>query len=287
MGSMCAKLILFAYTIVPVAIMHEAPCPESRAVSQTFMSEPLIVLAESSGWLRVRLTIDRCEGWVRSSEVVRRELPFLARKDIPIAKVRLLRAKIYEHPDIKSFLYEIPFECRFEVADIPTSPAWWPVTTADGKELYLERRAVRVSPRFIKLEEVADYAKRFIGVPYAPAGRTAFGYNEAGFVQMLYRQMGVYLPHNPVHQMYWRGFTAIPCKQAQPGDLLFFGSRKKCVSVVGVALGCGYFIYADLVQGVCVGNLYAPQWSQKKWHPYRTARTLRTKGWGDYYRSLF
>jgi Cell wall-associated hydrolases (invasion-associated proteins) len=68
-----------------------------------------------------------------------------------------------------------------------------------------------------------ELSKRFLELPYTWGGRSSFGYDCSGFVQMLYRQMGIFIPRDAIDQMHWEKFTPIPIEEAQLGDLYFLG----------------------------------------------------------------
>jgi hypothetical protein len=46
------------------------------------------------------------------------------------------------------------------------------------------------------LEETLAFSKNFIGLPYTWGGTSSYGVDCSGFVQMLFKEMGVLLPRN-------------------------------------------------------------------------------------------
>jgi cell wall-associated NlpC family hydrolase len=68
---------------------------------------------------------------------------------------------------------------------------------------------------------VANYAKRFRGVPYVWGGSSPrYGFDCSGFVRYVYQHFGISLPHSSYGDMS-RG-RAVPRKWLRPGDLVFF-----------------------------------------------------------------
>jgi hypothetical protein len=69
--------------------------------------------------------------------------------------------------------------------------------------------------------KVANYAKRFRGVPYAWGGSSPrTGFDCSGFVRYVYQHFGVSLPHSSYGDMS-RGRRVVR-KYLKPGDLVFF-----------------------------------------------------------------
>ncbi|MGQ4880557.1 C40 family peptidase [Billgrantia sp. LNSP4103-1] len=82
-------------------------------------------------------------------------------------------------------------------------------------------------------------AKSALGTPYRLGGNTPQGLDCSGLVEMAYRSAGIQVPRTADEQ--YRSLPAV--KQAQPGDLLFFGDRRKATHV-GIYRGNGQMIHA-------------------------------------------
>jgi cell wall-associated NlpC family hydrolase len=79
---------------------------------------------------------------------------------------------------------------------------------------------------------VANYARRFVGVPYAWGGSSPrTGFDCSGFVRYVYEHFGISLPHSSYGDMS-RGRDVLR-KYLKPGDLVFFAGG----SHVGIYLG--------------------------------------------------
>ena len=96
----------------------------------------------------------------------------------------------------------------------------------------------------LNVEEVISHAKRFIGLPYLLGGVSTFGYDCSGFMQMLGRLRGVYLPRDARQQVHWDGFQKVEKRDWRPGDLLYFGKSLERISHTGMYLGGGTMIHA-------------------------------------------
>ena len=71
------------------------------------------------------------------------------------------------------------------------------------------------------------YAKELVGIPYKYAGeKPSTGFDCSGFTKYVYGKIGVDLPHNAQLQSLLEGEN-VSINDAQPGDLIFFGSANK------------------------------------------------------------
>jgi cell wall-associated NlpC family hydrolase len=87
-------------------------------------------------------------------------------------------------------------------------------------------------------EQVARYARKFVGVRYRYGGMSPRGgFDCSGLVAFVYRRFGIPLPHYTVAQS--STGRHVPFRRLRPGDLLFFG-----LGHVGLYVGHGHFIHA-------------------------------------------
>jgi cell wall-associated NlpC family hydrolase len=87
-------------------------------------------------------------------------------------------------------------------------------------------------------DQVALYARKFVGVPYSYGGMSPrSGFDCSGLVAFVYRHFGIALPHYTVAQ--FAEGRHIRRQRLQPGDLVFFG-----LGHVGLYVGHGRFIHA-------------------------------------------
>lgn len=82
-------------------------------------------------------------------------------------------------------------------------------------------------------------AKSALGTPYRYGGNTPAGLDCSGLVEMAYGEAGIRVPRTADEQ--YRTLPSV--KRAQPGDLLFFGDRRKATHV-GIYRGNGQMIHA-------------------------------------------
>ncbi|WP_242826180.1 C40 family peptidase [Caloramator sp. ALD01] len=112
------------------------------------------------------------------------------------------------------------------------------------------------------LEEVEDIAKSLLGVRYVYGGTSTSGLDCSGFVQYVYKQLGVILPRTASQQA--RVGLAVSKDNLRKGDLVFFETVSSGISHVGIYLGDGKFIHASSTKkGVTISSLDSGYYSER------------------------
>lgn len=239
-------------TIRPVANMYAGPTTDKDVVSQAIYGSSVITLEEQGEWVRVRTPEDQYEGWMpRSALVALAGNPPYASVG-QVGEVRALMGHIYREPDVTAHepLLTVPFETRLEIvpANGKKSTRWLQVRLVDGRFGWIQQgdivvRSAAEKQKPLTVAEMAELAKRFMGLPYTWGGRSSFGYDCSGFVQMLMRQRGYFIPRDADVQAAWDGFVPVNAKALKAGDALFFGSKGK-ITHTGMYIGNDLFIHA-------------------------------------------
>lgn len=104
--------------------------------------------------------------------------------------------------------------------------------------------------------ELCEYAIQFVGNPYVWGGTSLTkGADCSGFVLSVYKNYGFKLPHRAQLQAGYG--TTISYTDAQPGDLLFYGSSTKNITHVAIYIGDGQIVHAnDEKTGIIISNAY-------------------------------
>ncbi|KRL04894.1 C40 family peptidase [Liquorilactobacillus oeni] len=100
-----------------------------------------------------------------------------------------------------------------------------------------------------------------MGIPYVWGGESLSGMDCSGLTAYVYSQFGVSLPHNTVAQEGYVTYESV--SQAQPGDLLFWGSKGGSYHVA-IYIGGGQFVHAPTEgKNVSVGSIgtFAPSFA--------------------------
>ncbi|WP_051568255.1 C40 family peptidase [Crocinitomix catalasitica] len=111
----------------------------------------------------------------------------------------------------------------------------------DYRPKKLSPKATLPEPKITKIEAaegdyrdaMVDYSRSLIGTKYAWSGRDTKGFDCSGLVGHVYQKSGILIPRTASAQM--NDAKKVDVKNAQKGDLLFFGSGKN-ISHVGLVI---------------------------------------------------
>jgi len=267
---------VLVYVNEPVVDMRENPTSQSQVVSQALFSEKVTVKKTIDEWSSIQ-TPDGYSGWVISESLVDRNTPYETQ-----SKTSRLRAHVYGIMDTElGPIKSLPYGSRLQVLDVSDS-RWVKVKLPDDHECYIQKGDLSPEPQLSHKSELVDFNHKFLGLPYTWGGRSSFGYDCSGFVQMLYSQIGIDLERDARQQILDRRFRTIKLEQIEPGDLIFFGQSADKIKHVGLSIGQGQFIHATPRENqpwIRISHLSDAEWSghEKTNYPYRTARQLIEK----------
>lgn len=273
-------LASFFYVNEPTVFLKENPTDNSEVVSQVYFSEEVTPLAHEGEWTKVENKIDSYQGWLPKKALCERQTPFIE-KNTPQVSVSRLAAHLYLIEDTVYGPYlTLPYDSKLALIDRQEKPdsRWLKVGLPDGKQAFIQRGDVVFEKTRLTKEALVAFSHNFLGLPYTWGGRSSFGYDCSGFVQMLYRQMNIDLPRDSKDQYRWEGFEPISFENIKPGDLVFFGLEESKIRHVGLYLGDGKFIHSTVRQNapyLRISSLSEPDWNGSGYYSYRGARTLK------------
>lgn len=268
---------------LPVADMREEPNGASEVVSQAYFSEEVKPLKEVSDWVKIETTIDGYRGWIQRKALCQREEPFPSDPSSVILKVKRCAAHVYSAPKtIYGPIATLPFDSKLQMVrpQPELESSWIEVLLVDGRQGYIQSGNIAEEQELLGCNQICSLSLQFLGLPYTWGGRSSFGYDCSGFVQMLYRQMGIYLPRDAKDQIGWEGLIDVSLDALFPGDLIFFGLSENKIVHVGMSLGGGQFIHATASENapyIRISSLSDPLWSGSGRFSHRAARRLKLK----------
>ena len=207
--------------ICPLSIVPMRSEPNDRAelVSQWLFGETADVIDTKGNWSRLRCDHDGYEGWVDHKQILPCSTPNfdpdlrvidhstivdLGERQVPLTYGAVL--PFYEDGTILWQGHRVPVQ-----AVTNHKPA---LERADLLELYLHP---------------------FLGAPYLWGGRTPWGVDCSGLVQMIFILMGIYLPRDASQQSA-EGDSIDLLDLCEPGDLVFFDNEEGQIVHVGIVL---------------------------------------------------
>lgn len=272
-------LLAFVYVIAPAVAMFDEPKERAHICSQAYFSEEVHIVEDQGEWVKIRTDVDGYTGWIKKEALCERSTPFSPELK---AKVKRLSAHLYDREDTEwGPLLTLPFESQLRVIeplDVDSKSRWLKVALPDDREMFIQRGDVELNPGVISLGEMCELSKQFLGLPYTWGGRSSSGYDCSGFMQMLYRQMGIFIPRDAKDQMKSPLFVETTEDQLKAGDLIFFGYDEARIRHVGMYLGDDQFIHAGVAENtpyIRIRPLSIPEWNGSGKFKYRAFRTLR------------
>lgn len=261
------------YINEPVVNMRESPTIQSKVVSQVILSEQIQLQKEIEDWALV-VSSDDYSGWIQADSFVKLKNPYQVS-----LTVSRLAAHIYAVPDTEyGPIKTVPYGTQLEQLEVMDA-RWIKISLPNSQEYYIQKGDVSPEQQLKSKGDLVSFSPRFLGLPYTWGGRSSFGFDCSGFVQMLYNKIGIDLPRDSKQQILDPRFQTITLEALEPGDLIFFGKADKNIFHVGMYLRNGQFIHATARENqpwIRVSHLSDFEWSghPQAYYPHRLARQI-------------
>ncbi len=203
--------------------LREAGQHTSPLVSEVLYGEIFTILTPQKYWSKVRL-LDKTEGWLENSQFQEINLETFTK----LAKVK---AKI--SIDLVEFI------CKEAQILFPV-----PIGSAVQHSAFLGHTFDgAVSNGTPTKKNIREMASMFLNSPFRQGGKSPFGIDAAGFVQIVYALCGIPLPRTTVAQASV-GEVMSFIEESETGDLAFFDNKEGEIIHVGIILENNHIIHA-------------------------------------------
>ncbi len=227
---------MYYFTNVSFANIYRKPSFHSEVDTQSLLWEKLGVSEKIESFLHVR-TEDGYDGWINEHQVSCCNEP-----DGDWTMVTALHTPILQNPREGSLnLRQIGAGTRLPVLD--KHDQWLKIILPDESTGWVHSTAFNPMPP-LNRESFVNVAQQFLGTTYVWGGKSAFGLDCSGFVQLLFHLFGKQVRRDAWMQFEDARHVSNDPLQAQVGDLYFFAESGDKITHVGIALGNGKIIHA-------------------------------------------
>lgn len=207
----------------------------SEQVTQLLFGETIKVYEKKRSWYRIKTAHDNYECWIDENQFlfISQDQFEALKKAPPILANDFAQVLIHEQSgEMMSILIgsNLPF---YQNQKIKLLQDFWKyegsILSTSGKH---------------KKEKLAEHAMLFLNSPYQWGGRTPFGIDCSGFVQVIYKLNGILLPRDASQQAE-KGQKLSFIEEAEEGDLAFFDNEEGKITHVGLILENNQIIHAS------------------------------------------
>ena len=212
--------------IVPIRL---EPSDRSELTTQVLFGEHFKILEQTEKWSRIELGFDGYNGWIDNKQF----------RTISEAAYNLLQQT---DPVMNGDLIEYLASADNQLLPIPLGAS---VTALENSELNAEKYffdGLKVSGKKDK-QKLIDTAYLYLNSPYLWGGKTPFGIDCSGMVQMVYKLNGHKLLRDASQQA-TQGEALSFIEESEPGDLAFFDNDEGRIIHVGIIMEDNYIIHA-------------------------------------------
>ena len=217
--------------VVPVRIQ---PGDQQEMCNQLLFGDLVVIKGQVKDWLLIETFDDQYEGWIDQ-------------KQISIIKNDLFNELIVSERNYATSLSTEVYNEQNQKL-VLTRGAFLPFYSdgsfLSGNSRYSYSGKVNSSTSIFKPDNLINLAKTYLGSPDLWGGRSPFGIDCSGFVQIVFKMSGLFLPRDASQQVQ-HGETINFIHEAKTGDLAFFGNEEGVIIHVGILADDTQIIHAS------------------------------------------
>ncbi len=215
--------------------VRSEPSDRSEMVTQILFGETFNILEERGSWQLVRIHFDNYEGWIDRKQSLPVTDEFIEKTNESSNHIITDKTAICYSKNDSTYML-LGKGSRLPLATGNTFHL--------GHNSYTTISKTKTIPKKFSVSKVAATAMDYLNVPYLWGGRSIFGVDCSGLVQIVYYMCGLNLPRNASQQAL--AGTAIDfVDEARPGDLAFFDNPAGEIIHVGIIIEPGKILHAS------------------------------------------
>ena len=230
------------HSVIPV---RAEPSHKSEMVTQVLFGELYLVTGKENTWLKIKLSFDGYEGWIDLLQAN------------PVGEQDYLRLAGSETSITMELVQLISYETGRSMIPLvlgSSLPALDELRMRVGQDLFfyeglvsesLLNKAGHTHQNYLKTrQQLTGESMLYLNAPYLWGGRTPFGIDCSGFVQMVYKLQGLKLLRDASQQA-TQGEVVSLLAEAAPGDLAFFDDAEGNITHVGMLIDRNRIIHCS------------------------------------------
>ncbi|MFZ4463516.1 MAG: NlpC/P60 family protein [Bacteroidales bacterium] len=216
-------------SVVP---LRRIPSDKSEMVSQLLFGELCDVTDELEGWALIRNDSDSHEGWVDKKQIrllTEQESDSIGHSDLKIVVDSFTNVE-FENGEqlLLSFGSIIHENIDNEGIKLSNFSNWSTNTTTINQT---------------DSSHIIGFARKFLNIPYLWGGRSIFGIDCSGFVQLVMNASGFTMPRDAAQQVEMGSLISF-IEEAETADLAFFDNDEGQIVHTGILLDSTHIIHA-------------------------------------------
>lgn len=216
-------------SIIPV---RKQPSEVSEMVNQLLFGDLIYIDDVSNNWYLVRSVHDWYEGWIDKNMILKiEEDEFNKLNSVRYKYISSLTGSIVKN----DFEYNVLIGSRIYAEDDVFSVSQNEYKINDENSL---------TSNINDITTLIYHAKKYLNSPYLWGGRSPFGVDCSGFVQIVFAVAGIQLKRDASQQAL-QGNLVDFIEQVKPGDLAFFDNNEEKITHVGILLGDDKILHAS------------------------------------------
>lgn len=227
-------------TLVAAAPLRSSPSHRSEMVSQLLFGETCSLLDQQDDFLKVQCSHDRYEGWVQQQQVAIFPETSAGLNTAVVSRLHTQGARVQGWPVMLS----PGSECHIP-AGMPASGAT--LAVSENITVHYDTGLQFSSPSasgYPASEIIIEQARQWLGAPYLWGGRSIWGVDCSGLVQVCFKVAGKSISRDASQQA-GEGTAIGFLEETIPGDLAFFDNTEGKITHVGILLGAGEILHAS------------------------------------------
>ncbi len=214
---------------------RKEPSDRSEQTTQLLFGETIKVYEKRKSWYRIKTSTDNYECWIDEKQFLwidQKEHEALNSNKPTVVTdfAQLILAKENNEPITLLLGSTLP---NYRGEKLKVANKSWHY---QGEQ----RNTKTVLPK----TSIKDFAMLYLNAPYLWGGRSPFGIDCSGFVQMVYKLIGIILPRD-AYQQAELGSKLSFIEEAEEGDLAFFDNEEGKITHVGIILANNNIIHAS------------------------------------------